>query len=105
MSDYGPMLPSGEGARPTRAACWIVLLVGSLLLACAGGAHAALRLTRLGTFTSPVHVASAPGDADRIFVVEQAGRVRLIHDGQTSLFLDVSDVVRGFGPPDNAGNE
>ena len=47
-----------------------------------------------------MHVASAPGDADRIFVVEQAGRVRLIHDGQTSLFLDVSDVVRGFGPPD-----
>lgn len=41
-------------------------------------------------FTQPVYVTSAPGD-DRLFVVEQAGRIRLAPGGAT--FLDIRDRV------------
>jgi glucose/arabinose dehydrogenase len=47
---------------------------------------------------SPVHVAAAPGEPDRLYVVEQAGRVRIVEGGRVEAnpFLDVtSDVVSG----------
>jgi glucose/arabinose dehydrogenase len=53
-----------------------------------------VRLTKVGTFERPVHVA-APADDGRIFVVEQAGTVKLIKDGvvQEAPFLDIRDRV------------
>jgi glucose/arabinose dehydrogenase len=55
-------------------------------------AAAAPELVKLGDFTTPVYVASPPGDASRVFVVEQGGRIQLLVDGarQSSPFLDVS---------------
>lgn len=47
---------------------------------------------------SPVHVAAAPGEPDRLYVVEQAGRIRIVEGGRVEAkpFLDVtSDVVSG----------
>jgi glucose/arabinose dehydrogenase len=49
-------------------------------------------------FESPVHVAAAPGDPDRLYVVEQAGRIRIVEGGRevAKPFLDVtSEVVSG----------
>jgi glucose/arabinose dehydrogenase len=46
----------------------------------------------------PVHVAAAPGEPDRLYVVEQAGRIRIVEGGRvvSKPFLDVtSEVVSG----------
>src|SRR5690606_32363730 len=47
----------------------------------------------------PVFVTAAPGDARRLFVVEQTGRVRVIRDGQllSEPFLDLSASVSTGG--------
>jgi glucose/arabinose dehydrogenase len=58
-----------------------------------------LRLEQVGeTFRSPVYVTSPAGD-ERLFVVEQAGRIRVVKNGRTlpAPFLDVSDRVRSGG--------
>lgn len=54
-----------------------------------------VRLTPIGTFERPVLVTSPPGDTRRLFVVEQAGRVRLVKDGvvRQQPFLDITDRV------------
>jgi glucose/arabinose dehydrogenase len=46
----------------------------------------------------PLHLASVPGDP-RLFVVEQAGRIRIIRDGRLVArpFLDIRDRVRSGG--------
>ncbi len=48
--------------------------------------------------SSPVYVTAPPGDP-RLFVVEQAGRVRIVEDGQLLgvPFLDITDRVRSGG--------
>ena len=61
-----------------------------------GPAH--VRLERIGSFSNPVYVAAAPGDASRLYVVEQAGVIRVIRNGRTldRPFLDLSgDVASG----------
>jgi glucose/arabinose dehydrogenase len=47
----------------------------------------------------PLEVASRPGDPDSIFVVEQAGRIRIVRDGTLlpEPFLDISGIVRAGG--------
>jgi glucose/arabinose dehydrogenase len=63
-------------------------------------AAAGLRLVRVvGTFASPVHVASTPGEPKRIYVVEQAGRVRVIRNGRVlpAAFLDIRNLVKSGG--------
>ena len=67
-----------------------------------GAARAARRgvgLVQVGKFDSPVYVTSPPGDTRRLFVVEQAGTIRVIRDGRTSdrPFLDISDLVTAGG--------
>jgi|GEM_PF-530469 len=49
-------------------------------------------------FSSPVHVASPPGD-DRLFVVEKAGRIEIVDDGAVLAepFLDITDKVLDGG--------
>lgn len=57
-------------------------------------ASAALELVQLGSFSQPVFVTSAPGDSERLYVVEQAGLVKLVRrDGTVSTFLDLTDRV------------
>jgi glucose/arabinose dehydrogenase len=48
--------------------------------------------------SSPVHLTSPPGD-DRLFIVEQGGRIRVFEDGQlrSSPFLDIASRVRSGG--------
>jgi len=51
------------------------------------------RLTRIGTFERPVLVTAPPGDTRRVFVVEQAGTIRIVRDGEllSTPFLDLRD--------------
>jgi glucose/arabinose dehydrogenase len=53
------------------------------------------RLTKIGDFDRPTHVTAPPGDARNLFVVEQPGRIRVLHDGVLlpQPFLDISDQV------------
>jgi glucose/arabinose dehydrogenase len=72
-----------------------------------------LRLHRVGSFEAPVYVTSAPHNARKLFVVEQAGRVMIVNEGHTRRvpFLDIRSQVTAGGeqgllsiafPPDYA---
>jgi glucose/arabinose dehydrogenase len=55
---------------------------------------------RLATgLSSPVHITVAPGDDERLFVVEQPGRIRIIKNGTllATPFLDINTIVRDTG--------
>ena len=58
-----------------------------------------VRLKRIGRFDSPVFVTSPPGDRRRLFVVEQAGRVRVMVGGRlrATPFLDIRGQVTSGG--------
>lgn len=58
-----------------------------------------VRLKRIGRFDSPVFVTSPPGDRRRLFVVEQAGRVRVMVSGRlrAAPFLDIRSQVTSGG--------
>lgn len=62
-----------------------------------GESGGALTKTSIGTFDQPVAVAAPPGDPDRLFVVEQPGRVQLRTPAGTSEFLDISGLVQDGG--------
>jgi glucose/arabinose dehydrogenase len=61
---------------------WLAIVTAALVLA-AAPANAAPALEAVGTFTSPIDVASPPGDSSRLFVVERGGTVRVVKDGVT----------------------
>jgi len=58
-----------------------------------------VKLTRIGTFASPLYVAQAPGDARRLFVVQQGGAIRVLRDGHLlrAPFLDLTRLVKSGG--------
>jgi len=91
------------------------LLALVALFAAVVPASASAQVSRVGvgTFTNPISLLSPPGDTERLFVVERAGRVRISQGGATlpTPFLDVSAGVSSDGeggllslafPPDYA---
>ena len=59
-----------------------------------------LRLERVVSgLEAPVHVAAAPGEDGRLYVVEQAGRIRVVENGKLrpEPFLDIRDRVVSGG--------
>jgi glucose/arabinose dehydrogenase len=58
-----------------------------------------VKLTRVGTFSSPVYVTQAPGDRTRLFVVEQGGKIVVVRNGRAlrTPFLDLSSKVVSGG--------
>jgi glucose/arabinose dehydrogenase len=62
-------------------------------------AAASVRLKRIGSFESPVYLTAPPGDQHRLFVVEQAGTIRVVEDGrkQAKPFLDIRSQVLAGG--------
>jgi glucose/arabinose dehydrogenase len=56
-------------------------------------------LRRIGSFEAPLYVTAPPGDRRRIYVVEQAGRVRVVRDGRKLArpFLDIRPQVSAGG--------
>ncbi len=79
-------------------------------------ASAGVGLKQIGSFEAPVYVAGAPGFPQLLFVVEQAGTIRVLHKGKRlpRPFLDISGLV-GYGgergllsiafPPDYASSK
>jgi len=65
----------------------------------AGSRRPTVALKRIGRFDTPVYVAGAPGFAKLLFVVEQAGRVRVLRGGRRlpRPFLDISGLVDAGG--------
>ena len=58
----------------------------------------------VGGLEAPVHITNAGDGSGRLFVVEQAGRIRIIHSGAIqSTFLDITDRVRS--PYNGGGTE
>ncbi|HVD39444.1 MAG TPA: PQQ-dependent sugar dehydrogenase [Solirubrobacterales bacterium] len=54
----------------------------------------ALSLQPVGSgFEEPMYLTSDPSDPDHLFVVEREGRVRLLENGSSTLFADVSSLV------------
>jgi glucose/arabinose dehydrogenase len=76
-----------------RTTLW--LLAG---LAFAPAAHGAT-LEQVGSFSSPVSIAGAPGDEHRVYVVEQGGVIRELLDGveQATPYLDIHTQVLSGG--------
>lgn len=70
-----------EGARAPRAT---------------GDGRGGVKLRRVGRFRVPVYVAGAPGFPRLVFVVEQAGRVRIVKRGRKLArpFLDIRGLVK-----------
>ncbi len=79
----------------------------------AASASRRLVLRPVGRFTAPLFATGAPGDTKRLFVVEQAGRIRIVRGGriQKTPFLDIRKLVKAGGeqgllsvafPPDYA---
>jgi glucose/arabinose dehydrogenase len=59
-----------------------------------------VRLTPVvGGLQSPVHLASTPSEPDRLYVVEQVGRIRIVERGRLlgEPFLDIASEVRAGG--------
>jgi hypothetical protein len=56
-----------------------------------------LGLASIGNFDQPLAVAAAPGDTERLFIVEQPGVVKVRTGGQVSNFLDITALVRTAG--------
>jgi glucose/arabinose dehydrogenase len=79
--------------------------VVAILTLLAGAAHAGsaadgdLELVPIGTFSAPTYVAAPPGDGERLFVVEQGGRIRLVRNGTLlpTAFLDLTTLVLSGG--------
>ncbi|MBA3261263.1 MAG: PQQ-dependent sugar dehydrogenase [Thermoleophilaceae bacterium] len=57
----------------------------------------ALALTSIGNFNQPVAVAAAPGDTERLFIVERTGVIKVRTGGQVSDFLDITSLVKNGG--------
>jgi Glucose / Sorbosone dehydrogenase len=80
-----------------RAVAAAVVAAIALVLAAATPAAGQLRLQGVGTFDRPVHVTGAPGDHERLYVVEQRGTIQVVRSGVAAQFLDLQGAVRAGG--------
>src|SRR5918992_2620319 len=84
----------------TLAPLVLSAVVLSLLVGVGEGSTAADGEVRLiGNFSSPVYLTAPPGDGERVFVVEQAGRIRVVRGGSAlaTPFLDITGPVLDGG--------
>src|SRR6476646_7051769 len=78
----------------------ILALVATGLVATAASARSeALHLVPVARFSSPVYATTAPGEPTNLYVVEQAGRIMVMQNGQTRAapFLDIRPLVLSGG--------
>ena len=94
----GSLAPMYSAPGHGRVALAVIALALCLLGSVPAAAQAAPRLKQIGSFL-PVFVTAAAGDRHRLYVVERAGRVRLVKDGSTlsTPFLDISARVNSTG--------
>ena len=84
-----------QAATRARLAILAALLLAALAFP---GRAGAVALKPVGTFNAPVYVTSPPSDS-RLFIVEQAGRIKVFKNGATlgTDFLDISTLVASGG--------
>lgn len=100
----------GTVARPIALSCALGLLAAVAATGAAvatperaepsaTSAQAGMTLARVGTFARPTGILAAPGDARRLFVLEQGGRVRVVRGGRTldRPFIDISGFIASGG--------
>ncbi len=73
------------------------LLAFLILLAAPTGAAAEVSMVKVGDFSEPVQVTGAPGDGDRLYVVEQPGTIDVVRNGISSQFADLTAAVEHGG--------
>jgi glucose/arabinose dehydrogenase len=61
------------------------------------GATPSLRLERVTSLTAPLHVAAPRSEPNRIYVVEQDGRIRVVQGRRVRTFLDIRGRVQSGG--------
>ena len=85
--------------RVTLAGFGVILALLAGLAQVGSAADGDLELLSIGTFATPIYVAAPAGDGERLFVVEQSGRIRLVRAGTLSTpdFLDLTTLVLGGG--------
>ena len=79
---------------PTPARWALIVLAAIGALAAPGGAVVTVpQLQPIGTFSSPIHVAAPLHEDHLLFVVERAGRIRVVRDGvlRSQPFLDIGN--------------
>jgi glucose/arabinose dehydrogenase len=97
---------------PARPATAVLAVAIAAVAGCGGGggtrstasapkqhavkAATGVKLKKVGSFDSPIFVTAPRGDTHRLFVVERAGRIRVVKDGKKLArpFLDISSDVR-----------
>jgi glucose/arabinose dehydrogenase len=94
----GEPVGAGESASAGKSAGVAESAVDGGRRSAEAARNRAIALKRIGSFASPVDVVAAPGFPRLLFVVEQAGRVRVLSGGRERRrpFLDISGLV-SFG--------
>ena len=90
----------GGGAGGTTTTTTTGIPTGDYDCSPADGPVPAITLTQVaGGLNSPVLIRPAPGDDERLFIVEKTGRIRILKDGAVlnEPFLDISDKVINSG--------
>ena len=69
------------------------------VVAAASARGSALHLVKVGQFDAPVYATAAPGEPGRLYVVEQAGVIRILDHGSVrpQPFLDIRPLVTSGG--------
>jgi glucose/arabinose dehydrogenase len=82
--------------RLAALAAAVAVLVAA---ACASARSDTLRLVRVARFSSPVYATAAPGESRSLYVVEQAGVIRVLTGGRirSTPFLDIRPQVLSGG--------
>ena len=68
-------------------------LVSLAVLAASGASARAASLQTIGSFTEPIYVTSDPGNPNRLFVVQRAGKILQVENGVVSEFANLEAVV------------
>jgi glucose/arabinose dehydrogenase len=80
-----------------RRASLLIASIAIFLLASSQASAQSVQLVPFGgqTYASPFYVTGEPGDPSRVYVVEAAGRIRLVINGatQATAFLDINSQV------------
>jgi hypothetical protein len=75
----------------------VAVLAALLSLVLGAGIAQGATLQQIGGFEEPTYVTSDPGDPNRLFVVERAGRIEQVQEGSVSVFADLREVVSCCG--------
>jgi glucose/arabinose dehydrogenase len=83
---------------PRGSAAIIAAIVLGVLVGRASGSPVASFVPYVAGFSSPVYVTSAPGDPATLYVVEQAGTIKIVKSRHiTGTFLDIHSIVKSGG--------